>query len=295
MCRFVYYQGNPLRVGQLLTEPEHSLIHQSFHSHERTEPLNGDGFGVGWYVDGEHVPAFFRSISPAWSNANLQEISRVTTSRRILAHVRAATPGTGVAEANCHPFRMGGLAFMHNGDLGGFPLYRRALLGDLSDEAFGAVRGTTDSEHFLALLWDAWVEKGRAGATGPEVSASDGGERLADAIETALDRVVNLRKASGARDGIYLNCLVTDGQDAVACRFTSGPPRDADTLYLHLGKRYACHGSTAVMVPCAGDQTSVLVSSEPLTTDEGWSPVAVGDLVLISGDQAVRSRSLPPF
>ncbi len=141
MCRFVYYQGEPIRLGELLTEPAHSLIHQSWHSHERTEPLNGDGFGVGWYVDGDSSPAIFRSVSPAWSNMNLEELSRVTTSRRILAHVRAATPGTGVIQTNCHPLRMPGLAFMHNGHLGGFPLYRRAMLERTSDAAFHAVRG----------------------------------------------------------------------------------------------------------------------------------------------------------
>jgi len=292
MCRFVYYQGEPIRLGELLTEPAHSLIHQSFHSHERSEPLNGDGFGVAWYDDADESPARFRSVSPAWSNMNLLELSRVTVSRRILAHVRAATPGTGVAETNCHPFRMPGLAFMHNGDLGGFPLYRRALLEGVSDAAFHAVRGTTDSEHFFALLWDAWTERGAV--TGSDAGAPpDGGtERLAGAFETALARVVELWKASGTRDHIYLNCLVTDGRDALVCRFTTDEPDRADTLYRHMGKRYTCREGAAELVPCPDDRTSVLVSSEPLTPDEDWQPIGVGDLVLISADQTVRSRSI---
>ena len=292
MCRFVYYQGEPIRVSELLTEPVHSLIHQSFHSHERSEPLNGDGFGVGWYVDADDLPALFRSVSPAWSNTNLREISRVTASHRILAHVRAATPGTGVSEANCHPFRMGGLAFMHNGDLGGFPLYRRTLLESVSDAAFRSVRGTTDSEHFLALLWDAWTEQVRDSSGAERGARSDGAERLAYALETSLARVLELWQASGTRDQIYLNCLVTDGQDALACRFTTDDPARADTLYLHLGKRYTCREGTAVLVPCPESRTSVLVSSEPLTPDEEWQPVAVGDLVLISPDQDIRSRGI---
>lgn len=288
MCRFVYYQGEPIRLGELLTEPAHSLIHQSFHSHERSEPLNGDGFGVGWYVDGDELLARFRSVSPAWSNMNLRELSRVTFSPRILAHVRAATPGTGVAETNCHPFRMPGLSFMHNGDLGGFPLYRRALLEGVSDAAFQAVRGTTDSEHFFALLWDAWTEDGDGDGDGSD----DGAERLARAFEAALARVVELWKASGTRDHIYLNGLVTDGRDALACRFTTDKPTRADTLYRHLGKRYRCRDGTAELVPCPDDRTSVLVSSEPLTPDEEWQSVTVGDLILISPDQTVRSRQI---
>ena len=48
MCRFTLYLGPPVRLSTLLTEPEHSLILQSFHAAERDEPLNGDGFGIGW-------------------------------------------------------------------------------------------------------------------------------------------------------------------------------------------------------------------------------------------------------
>ncbi|MEX2526666.1 MAG: class II glutamine amidotransferase [Gemmatimonadota bacterium] len=289
MCRFVYYQGLPIRMGELLTEPRHSLIHQSFHSHERQEPLNGDGFGVSWYGEEQATPALFRSISPAWSSDNLLEISRVIRSPRILAHVRAATQGSGVAEANCHPFRMGELSFMHNGDLGGFPLYRRALLKGLSDDAFHAVRGTTDSEHFLAVIWDEQRERVRTSGTTP-----DGGRTLAEALEAALARVLTLWAECETQDHIYLNCLLTDGRDAVACRFTTDEPENADTLYLHRGKRYVCEEGLARMIPCPEGHTSVLLSSEPLTPDEEWKEVTVGDLVIISADQEVRTQRLLP-
>jgi predicted glutamine amidotransferase len=48
MCRFTLYMGPPIRLSSLLIEPDHSLIRQSVESREREEPLNGDGFGVGW-------------------------------------------------------------------------------------------------------------------------------------------------------------------------------------------------------------------------------------------------------
>ena len=50
MCRFVAYSGLPLLLADLLYVPSDSLIRQSYHARERREPLNGDGFGVGWYV-----------------------------------------------------------------------------------------------------------------------------------------------------------------------------------------------------------------------------------------------------
>ena len=39
MCRFTLYLGPPVRLSTLLTEPEHSLIRQSYQARERSEPL----------------------------------------------------------------------------------------------------------------------------------------------------------------------------------------------------------------------------------------------------------------
>ena len=49
MCRLAVYLGEKLLISSLVTEPVHSILHQSFHIHEREEPLNGDGFGIAWY------------------------------------------------------------------------------------------------------------------------------------------------------------------------------------------------------------------------------------------------------
>src|ERR1044071_4844098 len=103
MCRFVLYHGTPITLASLVTEPGHSIIKQSIHASETEEPLNGDGFGVAWYVpELSQQPGVFRSVSPAWSNQNLLDLARVTRSRCVLAHVRAATSGLPVSETNCH-------------------------------------------------------------------------------------------------------------------------------------------------------------------------------------------------
>ena len=55
MCRFLLFVGRePILVADLLTKPAHSIINQSFDCRLRVDlqrPLNGDGFGVGWYPD----------------------------------------------------------------------------------------------------------------------------------------------------------------------------------------------------------------------------------------------------
>ena len=76
MCRFLVYKGRDMFMSDLLIRAEQSLIQQSFKSREREEPLNGDGFGVGWYApEIDPTPCVFTSIQPAWSNRNLYRIA----------------------------------------------------------------------------------------------------------------------------------------------------------------------------------------------------------------------------
>ncbi|KAL6930020.1 hypothetical protein ACO0SA_001427 [Hanseniaspora valbyensis] len=53
MCRFLIYKGtDPIRLSNLLTKPQHSIINQSFDSRlrlDRRRPINGDGFGLAYY------------------------------------------------------------------------------------------------------------------------------------------------------------------------------------------------------------------------------------------------------
>lgn len=72
MCRILCYMGPEVLLADLLYQPKNSLILQSYKSRERKEPLNGDGFGVGWYTaPSGPTPCIFTSITPAWNNQNL--------------------------------------------------------------------------------------------------------------------------------------------------------------------------------------------------------------------------------
>jgi len=269
MCRFTLYLGPPIRLSTLLIDPDHSLIRQSTHSREREEPLNGDGFGVGWYVpeiSGE--PAVFRSITPAWNNRNLHNLARIVASPCILAHVRAATQSSGVNEANCHPFRYGKYLCMHNGDIGGFRNVRRKLLDSVCDEAYGNVYGSTDSEHFFAVVIDELVKQG--------TETPD----LAVALDNATQRVVTLANLYGGSPS-YLNVAVADGHSAVISRYSNDPQHAPETLYYFRGQLYE---------QCEADDEgseAVLVSSEKLSEQPGWEAVPPNHLVVVS-------RNRPP-
>jgi glutamine amidotransferase len=281
MCRFALYLGPPITVDTLTTKPVNSIIHQSFHSHERTEPLNGDGFGVGWYVpELSPMPAVFRSVSPAWNNANLLSLARVTFSECILAHVRAASPGLPVTETNCHPFSHGRYALMHNGSIGDFQRVRRALLESLSDEAFAAVKGSTDSELMFALFLDHHRQATDRDAAGA----------MAAALEATIRQVVGAVETAGVSEPSYLNLAVTDGRRAVASRFTTDAPSKASSLYVHEGKRYVCKDGVCHMVSPDVGQGAVLVCSEPLSDDVGWERVPPNHLVVVGEGRSVSLR-----
>lgn len=255
MCRFTFYQGEPIRLSALVTEPEHSLINQSFDAREREEPLNGDGFGVVWYVPGlSSAPGRFRGVSPAWNNANLHEIARVVTSPCVMAHVRAATQQLAVSELNCHPFVVDRFSFMHNGDIGGFSRLRRALLGQLSDARFDSIRGSTDSEHFFALLLD------ELDAEGADADA----ESMGRAFQRGIERIRALMLAHAPGEHLYINAVLTNGTESVACRYTTDEPKFGSSLHLNQGQRYICEEGVCRMVDTV-HSGSVIVSSEPLS------------------------------
>jgi len=282
MCRFVLYHGPSLRISELVTEPENSLIHQSHDSRERAEPLNGDGFGLAWYVPGETAPARFRSLTPAWSNENLRHLAAHVHSPLILAHVRAASTGSLVSEANTHPFCARGLALVHNGQIGGFRRARRRLLATLDDETFDLIEGTTDSEALFALT----LQHLRA-HTG-EVSA----ETLLRALEAAFRQVLAVVAELPSATPSYLNVALTDGRRAVATRFASGSPDAAVSLHLHHGRMYACVDGVGGMRPADERGHAVIVSSEPLCGDPGWVSIPPGHAVLLHEDRSVDVRPL---
>src|SRR6266702_6768299 len=212
MCRFLCYKGPAILLADLLYRPTNSLILQSFHAKERTEPLNGDGFGVGWYAP--HIsstPCVFASLTPAWSNQNLRQISEHVKSGCFFAHVRAASPGMRVSEANCHPFQYERFLWMHNGGIRDFWRIKRRLRASLPDQLYNMIGGTTDSEHAFAVFLHLLGDPGRV------CSANEMGQALVETI-AQLERWTAETGFSGPS---YYNFAVTDGCSIAAVRYVS--------------------------------------------------------------------------
>lgn len=100
-CR-VYRHGDS--VGKYHRAPRHSLLTQSLHAIEAKLSINGDGFGISWYSEGQ-APGLYRDVLPAWADDNLTQLCRMVRSQLFDAHNCASTVGE-TSRANCHPFPM---------------------------------------------------------------------------------------------------------------------------------------------------------------------------------------------
>jgi len=170
VCRWLAYTGEPLQPSQLILDTQHSLVAQSLNSPLGAEPVNGDGFGFGWYPNKEldrTTPGVFRSTEPAWNDQNLRDLTQSIESPLFFSHVRAAA-GPPIQQTNCHPFRHESWLFMHNGFIHDFGRLKRDLTFAVDPSLYQEIKGTTDSEvlfHLaltMGLMDDPVVAVGKA-------------------------------------------------------------------------------------------------------------------------------------
>ena len=199
-------------MEELVYNPTHSLIEQSRAARLTTHLTNADGFGIGWYGTSE-LPGVYRSVAPAWSDRNLQDLCAQIRSPLFLAHVRATT-GTPVQQTNCHPFRHGRWLFVHNGFIDQYTRLRRDLLLAVAPQLFESIEGTTDSElmFFLALTF------------GLDDEPLPALERMASFIETTGRR-------HGSEQALLMTLGVSDGERLYAVRYASGQA-EPNSLYV---------------------------------------------------------------
>jgi gamma-glutamyl hercynylcysteine S-oxide hydrolase len=191
MCRHLAYLGPPVTVGSVIIEPPHGLYTQASAPRlQRHGTVNADGYGVGWYVPDEPVPARYRRTGPIWADESFADVARVTRSGAMLAAVRCATAGTDLGEAAVPPFKSGPWLFSHNGVIEGWPGSVTGLTATLPADLLLDLAARVDS----ALAWALVLHRLRLGVPL--------GQSLADTIGAL--------RAAGV--GGRFNFLLTDGQ-----------------------------------------------------------------------------------
>ncbi|MFG3527304.1 ergothioneine biosynthesis protein EgtC [Streptomyces sp. NPDC047917] len=195
MCRHIAYLGPPVPLGELLTRPSHSLVRQSWQPREqRHGTVNADGFGVGWYAEGDPVPGRYRRPGPVWGDQTFADLTRVVRSTALLAAVRDATHADADGEAAAAPFAAGPLLFSHNGAVKGWPHSLAPLAAGLPPAELLALTARCDS----ALVWALVRHRLAVGDPLPQA--------VADTVA----------EVAAAAPGSRLNLLLTDGATIVA-------------------------------------------------------------------------------
>lgn len=282
MCRLMAYKGTPIIIDELLYKPKNSLINQSIDAKELEEPLNGDGFGIGWYTpEINNEPATFVSLNPAWSNRNLKNLAPKIKTGCMLAHVRAASVGE-VSESNCHPFQYKTFLMAHNGGVEDFPSIKRELRSTLSDELYNWIKGQTDSEHLFAFLINRVLNENKSLTS----------DSVADAFEFTFKYLKTLMTKHGVHEEAYLNMVVTNGEFIVGTRYVTDPNQEPLTLYHSEGSRFVVEdGVTRLEAPKDDDQ-AVLVVSEKLTDGDHWTMIPKNHFVIVENNLNVRIKPI---
>jgi gamma-glutamyl hercynylcysteine S-oxide hydrolase len=191
MCRHLAYLGSPATLRELLIEPPHGLYRQSWAPRrQRYGTVNADGFGAGWYAEGDPAPARYRREGPIWADRSFADLARVTRSTAVLAAVRSATEGTAAGAEAAAPYGSGRWLFSLNGAVTGWPCSVADLAGRrLRPEDLLRLEARCDA----ALVWALVMNR-----------LADG----ADPADALADVVADISECTPAR----LNLLLTDGE-----------------------------------------------------------------------------------
>jgi glutamine amidotransferase len=265
VCRlFGLHAGErPVRATFWLLDAPDSLAAQS----ER----NPDGFGLATFEPDGSVDVDKRPVRAA-TDSLYGRAARAECSVTYLAHVRYADTGEP-SMANTHPFIQDGRAFAHNGVVGDLD----RLEADLGPLAAELVHGQTDTERLFATITKAIRE--RDGDVGAGIAASV--RRLAAEVE------------------LYsVNFVLTTADELWALRY----PEHNELFLLERapggphGSRHleeaSAYGTVRVRSGDGAERPVVVVASEPMDEDPGWSAIAPGELVHVGPDLRVAREIL---
>ncbi len=215
MCRHLAWLGAPRSLGDLLLQPPHGLLVQSYAPRrQRYGLMNADGWGVGFFSAARPEPARWRSNRPLWGDASFASVAPVITSGGVLAAVRSATAGMPADETAAAPFQSGTWLLSHNG------IVSRAVLGP-----HPAAESACDSALLAAHLFEFGPERVGEFITG--LAKRDPGARLNLLLTDG-------RQILATRWGDTLSVLRADDGVAVASEPYDDDPRWADVPEHHL-------------------------------------------------------------
>lgn len=274
MCRHFAYIGDAVSIKSALFDPPYGLVHQAWSPRrQRHGTMNVDGFGVGWYSDGDPIPARYRGSGPIWADDCLPDVARVTTTRAMLCAVRSASVGTETGASAAAPYTEGSWLFSLNGALVGWS---------------AAAGGPTTPRRRPAAI--ARAEDAAEPITEPAPSVPSAPAEAAAAVLRLAGRL-----SAAELLALQARCDTALLWGLVLSRLKAGEPAAA-ALAGTVADIWAAGGTGRfnllltnghlIAATAAGDSLcfrhradGVLVASEPSDDDEDWQAVPDGSVV----------------
>jgi predicted glutamine amidotransferase len=244
MCRLLGWAAStPRTLADLLGEEDLAEFTSLSRKH-------ADGWGVAWSsgrdTDAGDPPvrelAVRKDTDAAHYSRKFADWTHHEPADLGMVHLRWATLGLEVTDANTHPFLSDGMAFAHNGSV----RPPSALDALLTPAMQAAMVGNTDSERYFRAVLSRMADSGTAPV--------DIGEALAG----TADRI------AATTDFTSLNCLLMT-PDTLYAMSRFDPAHEEEPEYFNLRYRIT---DDAVVVASTG-------------WGRGWQPLANGDLLTV--------------
>jgi glutamine amidotransferase len=277
MCRVLAYLGQPIALENVLFTTDSSLVRQAYSPRMMASFLNLAGFGMAAWDSASRTPEapfMYRVTTLPVFDRNLENLAEKIAPRSLLAHVRGVTnsPDEVISQQNVHPFRYKGahVALAHNGVLRDFAGMRHDLIAFMRPEVAQRIEGTTDSEWLYALLLSQLRDP----------NALPGRDELIEAVVETLTIIRGVREQHDIRISSPVNLFIGTGECLIVTRFSFDygwyPIEDPAllewdlpylSLWYTLGDDYVEHDGEWIMKQNGEHPRSLLVASEPLTSD----------------------------
>lgn len=263
MSRLYGFRANrPTRVDCELIESQNALIRSLI---EQGGSYRVVGWGIGQFAEGE--PSVTREAMPKSENQGER-----TKAARKPGEIGISWLGTDEEPQDApQPYLLENQLFAHHGEIEAFDAIRARMVEAIHEEYLDDIEDAGDSAHLFHLIRS--LRRAEASLPGNEV------------LRRSMHRVIEWSAQLDPDSDLTANLLWTDGAELLGIRF--GHPL---WVVQRSGPR-ACpvHGGEH-HVDVGDDFRAVVVSSEPVTEDEEWTPVPDQSIVRVSpeGDLEVE-------
>jgi predicted glutamine amidotransferase len=258
MCRLLgYCSRDAASVAELLGE-------ESLGAFTSLSDLHGDGWGMAWYAGSR--PATWKSPARAGREPEYDKLAWQPLGDLGLVHLRWATPGLAVSDANTHPFCYEAYTFAHNG-----AIYPQDRLGEMLPPGWERqLVGSTDSERYFLHLMS-------------RLAARDG-NMVAAIADTTAD--ISQRYTASSLNAIL---LAPDALYAISFYDRSKVPAEMLRQVGHGDRPEEVAAYFDLAYRATSDSVIVASSGWPMP---GWTPLPSGH-VLVTDRRTLATSVLP--